>query len=447
MASTIKQQIKSAQKSLDLLIKSGAPESAIKNQQKVVNTLEEEASKEETYKVSVNTIATLIFDLEINGDNNNLISKKLARVRSNRPINEAQSDKFIKIISDGEYEEACPIIAMLGEDVVNKGQDIVALDGNVVSKEEASDYIAILDGQHRAYAMAQLIHAKVRTTIPNVVLRSPSNIGSYLVSINKANRNWDATDKASVASLTTSCHKELFSAISNLVSEGFNYTTACLILTGKQMSATKISRALSGSHIDLPEGAKFDASRAQRFITLCKKAGLAVKDITKRYFIKGFNSYAIAVGEESAFKALEHLSLSDVQIKRIKNDDAFIPLLREALTNMSNEESSINKNSSKIVITGEQHFVSEPNPSTTPNNTPAVDGDISDGNTSEVINKDNSMESTSLGNTDTVVDVHDEDATNNIPIKESGGIIDKDDAQQVQSNGQDKTTSSSRPVN
>ena len=56
-------------------------------------------------------------------------------------------------------------------------------------------------------------------------------------------------------------------------------------------------------------------------------------EVTKRYFIDGFNSYATATNEETAFEALaklKDLKLTEERLKEIKGNDDFICLLKEA---------------------------------------------------------------------------------------------------------------------
>ena len=48
----------------------------------------------------------------------------------------------------------------------------------------------------------------------------------------------------------------------------------------------------------LPKGTIVEIERGNKFITLCKAAHITVNFLTKRYFIKGFNSYAKINGEE-----------------------------------------------------------------------------------------------------------------------------------------------------
>ena len=84
----------------------------------------------------------------------------------------------------------------------------------------------------------------------------------------------------------------------------------------------------------MPKDAIVDIKRGNDFITLCKAAKISVTFLTKRYFIKGFNSYAKVHGEEQAFKALDklkQLGLNDEKLKQVKEDDDFQAMLQEAL--------------------------------------------------------------------------------------------------------------------
>lgn len=74
--------------------------------------------------------------------------------------------------------------------------------------------------------------------------------------------------------------------------------------------------------------------RGNKFITLCKAAHITVNFLTKRYFIKGFNSYAKINGEEQAFEALDKLktlNLNEERLKQVKEEDDFQVMLKEAL--------------------------------------------------------------------------------------------------------------------
>ena len=111
-------------------------------------------------------------------------------------------------------------------------------------------------------------------------------------------------------------------------------TTAMLIYTGKSLSDKQVNNVLQGEEFIFPKDAKVDIERGNKFINLCKAAKMDVSFITKRYFIKGFNSHAISTSEEQAFKALDNLKYKNYKEdkwKGVKSENDFIKILKEAL--------------------------------------------------------------------------------------------------------------------
>jgi hypothetical protein len=149
---------------------------------------------------------------------------------------------------------------------------------------------------------------------------------------NNVGTSWDKKDRLVVASLTS--NDELFQNVAKLLNEGFNPTTAMLIYTGKSLSDKQVNNVLQGEGFTFPKDAKVDIERGNKFINLCKAAKMDVSFITKRYFIKGFNSHAISTSEEQAFKALDNLKYKNYKEdkwKEIKSENDFIKILKEAL--------------------------------------------------------------------------------------------------------------------
>ena len=200
-----------------------------------------------------------------------------------------------------------------------------------MTEEEAEGYFVILDGQHRSTAFAKLNSVKGNMTIPNVFVKDIKDIGTYLEEINRVG-NWDMKAKIGVAALTSK--DELFENMAELIQQGFNPTTAGLIYTKKNIPEKILNKVLRREEYNLPKDAIVDIKRGNDFITLCKAAKISVTFLTKRYFIKGFNSYAKVHGEEQAFKALDklkQLELNDDKLKKIKEDDDFQAMLQNAL--------------------------------------------------------------------------------------------------------------------
>lgn len=329
-------KLKKEEKVLQHLAKSKADASVITAQEQIVSRLktqhEEVVAKEEQAKEHIGDSLMTFSVVDDETGARSEIQKKIAFVKHNRPVDNKKVDSFISIIANGKYEKAYPIIVIEAEKVLAKGYEVKNLKGEKLTQEKAKEYFCILDGQHRSKAFAKLNIISGNTyTIPNVHVKEVENIGAYLVDINGVGTSWSQKDRVTVAALTTD--DELFTNVAELLDEGFNQSTAMLIFTGKKLSNGQISHALKGEEFTLPKDAKINIERGQRFITLCKAASIKVQFITKRYFIDGFNSYATATNEETAFEALaklKDLKLTEERLKEIKGNDDFICLLKEA---------------------------------------------------------------------------------------------------------------------
>ena len=324
-------------RSLEQLQKRGASPNVIAEQQKVVSELTEKyeeakAATERIQKQLGETAITFNVVDDATGNATN-ISKKIAFVKNNRPINSTKVDSFISLIANDKYERAFPIIVAEAKFLMEKGYEIYNLKNEKLSTEEADNYFVILDGQHRCCAFARLVAADGKYEIPNVHVRNKENIGAYLVDINETGTSWNNKDRLSVAALTAKEHSNLFSNIAMLMSQGFNPSAASMILAKVKLSTKTIKQALKGEHIKLPQRTEINIERGQKFVTLCNAAGINTAFVTKRYFIEGFNSYAASNGEEKAFEALQrlrNLNLAEKELKEISAGDDFSALLKQA---------------------------------------------------------------------------------------------------------------------
>ena len=229
----------------------------------------------------------MIFEVvdEVTGEKKQ-VSKKIAYVVNNRPIDSSKVDKFTALISKGKYKDAYPVIVADAKTLIEAGYELHDIRGNKITAEEADGYFVILDGQHRGMAFAKLVAAGEDYKIPNTHIRSVENVGEYLVDINDTGTSWSNKDRLVVAALTAGNQKELFTGMALLINEGFNPSTSSIILTGKKLSNNLIKKALKGDEVSLPKGAKVDVDRGYKFVTLCKEANISVMFATKRYFIE-----------------------------------------------------------------------------------------------------------------------------------------------------------------
>ena len=325
------------EKELNRLIKGNRNEAVIAAQQKVVDEAKTQMEQAKEFeRISKEKAVNSSFTFSVVDDETGARTeqqKKIAFVKNNRPVNSKKVDGFIALIAANKYDKAFPIIVMEASKLIEAGYTVTDINGKELTKEEAKDYFVILDGQHRSTAFAKLIATgKYQNMIPNVHVRDIENVGEYLVDINNVGSSWDKKDRLVVASLTTK--DELFQNVAELLNEGFNPSTAMLIYTGKSLSDKQVNKALKGEEITFPKGTEINIERGNKFINLCKAANMSVSFITKRYFIKDFNSYAKSTSEEQAFEALnklKELNYTETNWKDIKEEDDFIEILKEAL--------------------------------------------------------------------------------------------------------------------
>lgn len=332
---SLKQQLVKAERDLKNMINRKQDEAVINCQRQIIERLKQakvkKDSKKEALALTLND-EPITFQLTKTGEK---VSKRIAFVKHNRTIDSKKVDEFIGIIANGKYEDAYPIIVVEAKELIKAGYTITDVNSRALTEEEAEDYFVILDGQHRSTAFAKLNSVSGDIVIPNVFVKEikdmGENVGGYLEEINRIG-NWDMKAKVGVAALTSK--DKLFENMDELIQQGFNPTTAGLIYTKKNIPEKTLNKVLKGGEYKLPKDAIVDIKRGNDFITLCKAANISVPYLTKRYFIKGFNSYAKVHGEEQAFEALEklkQLELNDEKLKQVKEDDDFQAMLQEAL--------------------------------------------------------------------------------------------------------------------
>ena len=325
------------EKELQRLTKRNANEAVIAAQKNVVDNAKAKLEQAQEFeRISKEKAVNSFFTFSVVDEETGVRTeqqKKIAFVKNNRPVNSKKVDGFIALIAANKYDKAFPIIVMEASKLIEAGYTVTDINGKELTKEEAKDYFVILDGQHRSTAFAKLIATgEYQNLIPNVHVRDIENVGEYLVDINNVGSSWDKRDKLVVASLTTK--DELFQNVAELLNEGFNPSTAMLIYTGKSLPDKQVNKALKGEKIIFPKGVEINIERGNKFINLCKAANMSVSFITKRYFIKDFNSYAKSTSEEQAFEALnklKELNYTEANWKEVKEEDDFIEILKEAL--------------------------------------------------------------------------------------------------------------------
>ena len=262
-------------------------------------------------------------------------NRKFGLVKENRPIKKTDVNGFLQIIANGKYDETQSIVTAEATELIEK-YNIVDLEGNSIAEQDAKDYLIVIDGQHRICAFAKLNAIRSlenQIMIPNVHIKKDlKNVREYLADINMIGHNWSAADKVCVSAIATG--NKLLVRINGLIKEGYNVSTATMICTGKRLKPTDLKALLSKGDTSclndeqLSVDEKLD--RAEKFITTAMSIqDMSIKILTKRYFIKGFNSYAKAIGcYDTAFSALGKLTVED--FKATIEDEDFIEKLKSA---------------------------------------------------------------------------------------------------------------------
>ena len=252
---------------------------------------------------------------------------KVAFVKNNRPINKNKVNGFIRLIANNKYEKHAPIFAITAKEAIESGYEVTDVKGKTIEQENAEDYLVILDGQHRTLAFLMCNMTESRE-VPSTFIKTGIDIGQYIVDINDVGTSWNQKDRFAVAALVTT--DELAHEIADRISEGFNPTTPALIYIGKKISAKQVKALLRGEEWTLPEGAKLDIQRGNKFVQLCKEANMSVRYITNRYFITGFNALAEREGDEVAFEQLEKCRFTEKELKAVKDGTDFEAMLEKA---------------------------------------------------------------------------------------------------------------------
>lgn len=230
----LKKKLAKARKDLTSLENKNMNPAVIEAQKKIVEELEVEVANHPEMKASEIKVKPDFITFEVvDGDTyqKTEVSKKLAFVENNRPIDSKKVSTFISIISDGKYEKAYPVIVIPAASLVEQGYTVKDIEGKPIPQEEVKDYFVVLDGQHRSIAFARINATGKTRVIPNVRIKEKENIGEYLVDINRIG-NWNTKDKITVAALVNK-EDELLNVMAKRMEEGFNPSTLGLIYTKK----------------------------------------------------------------------------------------------------------------------------------------------------------------------------------------------------------------------
>lgn len=245
--------------------------------------------------------------------------KKVAFILGNRPTskkNLKQKEESLK-----EFEmNLTPLVYINGEEVLRTGDGQVHLanptTGEQIKDEDASNYVVIIDGQHR-YEAANSLNLDHNNII---LMKDYSGIGAQnlIARINNETCPWIASEWAFGAHMFYP-DNEVAAFASRLAKEGFKSTTIGLILYFRKgvLGKKAFSDIMNGGNAE--EG--YNIERADAFLAVARDK-FEDKFIMKRYLIDVVSDLSKDRGYKPVLNAIDKLTKDNVKkITNSKSDD------------------------------------------------------------------------------------------------------------------------------
>lgn len=245
--------------------------------------------------------------------------KDVAFILGNRPTskkNLKQKEKSLKEFG----MNLTPLVYINGEEVISNGEGQVHLANPItdepIKDEDASNYVVIIDGQHR-YEAALSVNLDKHNII---LMKDYSGIGAQnlIARINNETCPWIASEWAFGAHMFYP-DNEVAAFASRLAKEGFKSTTIGLILYFRKgvLGKKAFSDIMNGGNAE--EG--YNIERADAFLAVARDK-FEDKFIMKRYLIDVVSDLSKDRGYKPVLNAIDKLTKDNVKkITNSKSDD------------------------------------------------------------------------------------------------------------------------------
>ena len=213
-----------------------------------------------------------------------------------------------------------PLVYINGEEVISNGEGQVHLanpiTGEPIKDEDASNYVVIIDGQHR-YEAALSVNLDKHNII---LMKDYSGIGAQnlIARINNETCPWVASEWAFGAHMFNP-DNEVATFASNLAKEGYKSTTIGLILYFRKgvLGKKAFSDIMNGGNAEVG----YDIERAKAFLAAAR-GKFDDKFIMKRYLIDVVSDLCIGEDYKLVLNAIGKLTKDNVKkIIDSKSDD------------------------------------------------------------------------------------------------------------------------------
>lgn len=259
-------------------------------------------------------------------------NRQFAFVKGNRPTN-AKTVKA-KEKSMQEHGQLSPITVVKGEDVCQMNGCLVDLQGHDIPNEQAEQYYAVVDGQHRVVAWMTL-GKNLDDLVICEALNAEMEIAALIAEMNICTTSWKGTDYMAAPAMALAAKNEVFDFAVELQDKGFPLATISLWCTGANSLKPKDLVASVKSKV-LPR-AFGDAGWFYRSVKWYKAASERIPNafLAKKYLItfliKKFNHAEDPMLFSSQME--EKLrSLTEEQVKEIMNPKTEEDVSREQAT-------------------------------------------------------------------------------------------------------------------
>ena len=258
--------------------------------------------------------------------------RKMAFVKGNRPTN---SDEVLrKSNSYRVYGQLSPITVAKGEDVLRSGGHLTDVDGKDIPDEQAQNYYAVLDGQHRLQAFRDFDHA-----MNNIVIMESLNthvsVMKQIAEMNIRTTVWKGTDYMAGPAMTLKEPNAVFDFAMYLRSKGFPLATISLWCIGKNsLKPSKLIRYIGARNLDETFDNTVWLSRSQKWYEAAEMK-FDNTFLAKKYLINHIIDEYHNAEDPTAFTAqmVERINnLTEEQAKEIMNPKKVEDQTREQTT-------------------------------------------------------------------------------------------------------------------
>lgn len=206
--------------------------------------------------------------------------KQVAFIKGNRSIN--QKNVSEKELSFGKDRgNMIPLMYVSGEKAIEDGCTLMLPDGTTVKEKEASNFIAIIDGQHRyTAAMNKQISSDKIMLFENY---TDAKTKELIADCNTASKTWTSNEWINGAFLAYPDNEVVkFAEDLNVIENSYSLSTISLILYHNKRTLNKDALSSIIKGFEAPSG--YNIERANKFIETARMK-FSDKFIRKRYLI------------------------------------------------------------------------------------------------------------------------------------------------------------------